>query len=245
MLCIHELEYYPEGELLVVAIRSRGEVMLPSGLADELDWDRTLQHHRGAATRLAGIDVYHEFDWRDFFLDERVQFRNGQCLARRILRDCPEGKTPALLLIDRDDIEEGARQTASHYVVVLNLPRYLELAEGDAAVSYLARALGTGITRIRGLQSLADAQPDELRALINLRLEASDIAAWAGADVTRLAALRAIVAEDSSPEADAAQAIAHPSRPRTSRCRGCDGDHQAIGAGCRPRDTHPVASGSH
>lgn len=179
-----------------------------SEFADELDWDRTLQHHRGAATRLAGIDVYHEFDWRDFFPDERAQFRNGQCLARRILRDCPEGKAPALLLTDRDDIEEGARQTASHYVVVLNLPRYLELAEGDAAVSYLARTLGTGITRLRDLRSLADAQPDELRALINLRLEASDIAAWADGDVTRLAALRAIVAEDTSPEADAAQAVA-------------------------------------
>jgi hypothetical protein len=183
-------------------------VALFSELVDELGWDRPLQHRKGAATRLAGIDVYHEFDWLGLFPDERAQFRNGQCLAHRIFADCPEGRTPALLLTDRDDIEEGARLTSSHYVVVLNLPRYLKLAEADAAVSYLARALGTGITRLRELQELADARPGELRALINLRLEVSDIAAWADGDAGRLAELRAIVAGSSSPEAGVSDAIA-------------------------------------
>jgi hypothetical protein len=102
-----------------------------------------------------------------------------------------------LLLTGRDDIQEGARLTSSHYVVVLNLPRYLMLAEADAAVSYLARALGTGITRLPELQELSHAWPDELRALINLHLEVSDIASWVEGDVDRLAELRAIVGENT------------------------------------------------
>jgi hypothetical protein len=180
---------------------------MSQGLAELLGWDRELKGRKGAATRLAGIDVYHDFDWLDLFRDERTQFRNGQCLARRVLADCPEGKAPALLLTDRDEVEEGARTTGSHYVVVLNLPRYLELAEADAAVSYLARALGPGITRVRELQELAAARPDELRALMNLKLEAGDIAAWAAGNETRLAELRAIVESETPPGTDVATAV--------------------------------------
>jgi hypothetical protein len=60
---------------------------------------------------------------------------------------------------------------------------------------------------VRELQELAAARPDELRALINLRLEASDIAAWAGDNEARLAELHAIIAASAPPAADVTAAV--------------------------------------
>jgi hypothetical protein len=168
-------------------------------LTDELDWDVELFLRRGGGVRLAGLRVYYEFKWLDVMPDRRMQFRNGQCLAERVREDCPEGKTPALLLTNREEVEEGARVTASFYVVVLNLPRYLEQAEANAAVSYLARTLGP-ITQVRKLQELADADPRNLRTLIQLNLEAEDIADWARGDPERLSVLHSISGELSDGE---------------------------------------------
>src|SRR4249919_1665571 len=91
----------------------------------DLAWDSPLKHRVGAATRLDSIDVYYDFDWNVYFSDGRAQFRNGQCLAQNIRARCPEGKTPALLLTDQDDADQGYRETPHHLVFVLNLPRYL------------------------------------------------------------------------------------------------------------------------
>jgi Domain of unknown function (DUF4263) len=174
-------------------------------LADELAWDVRLHYRRGGGVRLAGIHVYYEFRWVEYMPDRRMQFRNGQCLAERVLDDCPEGKLPALLLTNRDEVEEGARVTASFYVVVLNLPRYLEQAEANAAVSYLAGALGP-ITRARQLRELAAADEGELRALIQLRLDAGEIDAWARGSPERLAELRRL-ASRADPVAAAIEAV--------------------------------------
>jgi CheY-like chemotaxis protein len=163
-------------------------------LSEELDWDVKLFWRRGGRVRLAGIRVYYEFKWRDLMPNRRMQFRNGQCLAERVRADCPDGKIPALLLTARDEIEEGARITASFFVVVLNLPRYLEQAEANAAVSYLAKPLGP-ITQARRLQELAAADPKDLRALIQLNLGTADIADWARGDAERLSQLRSIAAQ--------------------------------------------------
>jgi hypothetical protein len=54
--------------------------------------DRPLRHRKGAMTRLIGIDVYRELA-RALFRTGEPGFRNGQCLAHRIVTDCPEGKT--------------------------------------------------------------------------------------------------------------------------------------------------------
>jgi hypothetical protein len=169
--------------------------MLPK-LTDELKWDVKLYSRRGGAVRLAGIRVYYEFRWRDFMPAGRMQFRNGQCLAERVLEDCPEGKIPALLLTDREEVEEGALVTASFYVVVLNLPRYLEQAEANAAVSYLANTLGP-ITQVKKLHELAAADQKDLRVLIQLNLTAQDIADWARGHPDRISELRSTSAEFS------------------------------------------------
>ncbi len=167
---------------------------MPPKLSDELDWKVPLHFRWGGRVRLAGIRVYYEFPWLDLMPDRRMQFRNGQCLAERVREECPKGRKPALLLTDRGDVEEGARVTASFYVVVLNLPRYLEQAEADAAVSYLASTLGP-ITQLQKLHELAAADPRDLRAVIQLNLQVEDIADWARGDPERISALREISAD--------------------------------------------------
>jgi hypothetical protein len=176
-----------------------------------LTWDRQLHRRRGGATRLAGIDVYYDFEWLRVFPDNRAQFRNGQCLAKRVKDDCPTGKTPALLLTDRDEIKERAVETDSHYVLILNLPRYLKVAEADAALSYLANAVGTGIARLGDLAELADEWTEEqLRAFLDLKLDADHIAEWATSDTGRMAQLREIAGVEPNGESstDVASVIA-------------------------------------
>ena len=127
-------------------------------MKNQLAWDAPLRYRRGAQQRLRGIDVYYDFTWRRHFPDQRAQFVNGQCLADQVLEDCPDDKRPALLLTDRDG-EEGARETEHAYVMVLNFPRYLENAEGNAARAYLAQRLGRGITRAKSFSELGDGTP--------------------------------------------------------------------------------------
>jgi len=163
-----------------------------------VDWDVPLQHRRGSPKRLGGLDIYHDFDWPDLFPDGRAQFKNGQCLARLVRDDCPEGKIPALLLTTRD-VEEGPIETDSHFVVVLNLPRYRATATPDAAASYYAHRLESGITGIARLHELA-AQPDVINAVVERQLDAEHIAAWASEHPDRMEELRGIAGVDSGRE---------------------------------------------
>lgn len=155
----------------------------------DLEWELPLRKRRGSPKRLAGLDVYYDFEWLDYFRDERAQFQNGMCLARQIRNACPRGKTPALLLTTRDDVEERPIETASSFFVVVNFPRYLAEATGDPAVSYWARGLGIG-----RLSEFADARPEEIRAFLELHLSSDRIAEWAASDGTRLESIRRIPA---------------------------------------------------
>jgi hypothetical protein len=47
-----------------------------------IEWDRPLAHRRGAGDRLAGLDVYYDFDWRTMFRHDRAVFPRGQSLAQ-------------------------------------------------------------------------------------------------------------------------------------------------------------------
>lgn len=156
-----------------------------------ISWDRPLHHRRGSPNRLDGIDIYYDFEWLEVFPDERAQFRNGKCMALLIREECPEGKTPALLLTTRDDIEEQTVETDSEYVVVLNLPRYLANATADAAASYYAHRMSSAITRMAQLHELA-AQPDVIRAVVEHQLDLEHIAEWASSRADRIEQLRRI-----------------------------------------------------
>lgn len=169
----------------------------------DLEWDVPLKRRQGGATHLDGIALYYEFEWRAVFPDERAQFKNGQCLAKFVRDSCPDDKTPALLLMDRDHVEEGARETDLHFVFVLNLPRYLR-ANADAALSYLASHLGSGVTRLSRLNELAAAaRPEVIRAVVGSQLNLEHIAEWASGNPERLEQLRGIAGAGDATRAEA------------------------------------------
>jgi hypothetical protein len=173
----------------------------------DLDWDVPLQYRKGSATRLCGIDVYHEFDWLDVFRDQRTQFRNGQCLAQFVQERCPSSKTPALLLTLRDGLRQGFYPTPKFLVFVVNLPEYRETA-GDAALSYLAGHLGVDLTDLDQLQELAaSADPDALRAFIESHIDIDHVRAWVSDNEERLQGLRGIVSASSGDPASLADTV--------------------------------------
>lgn len=67
-------------------------------MAGDLNWDVPLDHGKGAPSNMLGIDLFFDFDWIELVGHPRMQFPNGLCLARRVLRECPDDKEPALLL---------------------------------------------------------------------------------------------------------------------------------------------------
>jgi hypothetical protein len=177
----------------------------------DFDWPLPLRHREGAPFNLEGIDVFYDFDWDRYFSDGRMQFRNGKCLAVQALEGCPEGKTAALLLTDDGDAEERSFESESLFVLVINFPRYLELADANAAVSYLARGFGPGIANIGQFNELAGRTPEEIRAFFEQQLTAERIEEWAAGNAERLAALQRIAGNGGDapriPTVDAIDAI--------------------------------------
>lgn len=153
----------------------------------------------GSRTRLCGIDVFHEFRWRDEFRDERTQFRNGQCLARFVREKASPGKTPALLLTLRDGLRQGFRHTRNFSVFVVNLPEYTAAA-GDTALSYLAGHLGVDITDVEQLhQFAAGADPEAVRAFVEAHLDLEAVANWMAQAEGRRDELLRVVGSDGPP----------------------------------------------
>lgn len=161
-------------------------------LTEELGWEPPLRFKRGAPKRLRGIAVFYDFRWRDYFSDNRAQFQNGKRLADQVIKDCPSGLRPAVLLTERDDVEEGAISTDRYYVVVVNFPKYLESAEADAAAAYLAQRLGTGLTRAKRFSEVSEADPRELARWLGGRLDAEVLRRWAADNQERIDLLRAV-----------------------------------------------------
>jgi hypothetical protein len=50
---------------------------------------------------MLGIDLFFDLDWVEVVGHPQMQFPNGLCLARRVLRECPDDKESALLLTNR------------------------------------------------------------------------------------------------------------------------------------------------
>lgn len=163
----------------------------------DLEWDVPLFHRVGAEERLCGIDVFHEFRWRDVFPDERTQFKNGKSLATFVQAKCPPGKTPALLLTLRDGVRQCLHQTDRFSVFVVNLNEY-RAAEGDTAVSYLAAHLDVDITDIEQLKNVAEsADPELVRTFIESSLDIGHIADWALDNGERLRQLRELLTDET------------------------------------------------
>jgi Shedu protein SduA, C-terminal len=163
----------------------------------DFHWPISLRHKKGAPYNLDGIDVFYDFKWSEYFSDGRMQFRNGKCLARQVLGECPEGKTAALLLTCREEEKERSFESQFLFVMVINFPRYLKLADANAAVSYLAQSFGPGITNIGRFSELEARTPEEVQTLLEQQLTAERIGKWATGNPQRLADLRRIV--DTNP----------------------------------------------
>jgi hypothetical protein len=173
----------------------------------DLAWPSHLKHRPGAATRLDGIDVYYDFDWKTYFPDGRAQFRNGQCLAQNIRDKCPAGKTPALLLTDRDEADQGYEETPDHLVFVLNLPRYLA-TYADPSLAYLAHLLGDGVTRLGPLNEQSAERIEAGAAVIDAELDLERIAAWAANNLERKQQLAEIAGSEEGPSASPTDVLA-------------------------------------
>lgn len=171
----------------------------------DLEWPRPLHYRRGAPERLGGLDLYYDFAWGDHFRDGRAQFRHGQALAQFLRRTCPEGKSPAILLTEDQDAEEGFRDTPLHRVCVLHLPSY-RAAESDPFLAYLASKLGDGITQIGPLNPEVVDRAAVGAAIAASPIDIGQIAAWAGEDPERLQALRDIAGGEG--EADIGEVLA-------------------------------------
>ena len=166
----------------------------------EDEWGHPLFHRVGGPTRLCGIDVFHEFAWTEVFADNRSQFPNGQRLAERVCRDCPDGMEPTLLLTIRSEEPEQAHEIDGRYVVVINAHRYLDLAEPDAAVSYFAGHI-EAISRAAEQSHIADASADEVQQFLEAHLNLEALRTWAEADQTRLDKVREVFGSARLPDA--------------------------------------------
>src|SRR5713226_5410466 len=102
------------------------------------DWDPPLLHKKGGPARLLGVDIYHDFRWSDVVTHGMSQFAHGLRLAEVANANCKK-KTPALILTSKEKEFEGAFETDTHHFIVVCLPRYLDEAEPNEAIAYLAR----------------------------------------------------------------------------------------------------------
>jgi hypothetical protein len=160
----------------------------------DLDWEPALCYRRGAPTNLDDVHVFYDFDWLDVFPDNRAQFRNGKCLAQHVREECPEGKTPALLLTTQDRAEQSLTTDAFH-VVIVNIHKYLELADADAALSYFASRSGTGVAGFDQLRRLVTA-PEDVKAFLELKLTPELIRGWIQNNRGRAEAVRKVIGAD-------------------------------------------------
>lgn len=169
----------------------------------QLGWDRPLKFRRGARERLRGIELYYDLEWSEHFPDRRAQFRGGKNLADLVIRDCPDGKRPALLLTDRDDVQQGGRKTDHHHLVVINLPQYVASADDPGtAQAYLASLLGSGITLAKRFSELTEDEAEEAALWLDEHLDEAALLRWAGDNEERTELLRRVAAARPQGEDD-------------------------------------------
>ena len=105
----------PLMDTLEVPLRPRRKRRLPATRQHprtiNFEWPRKLHFRRGGKSRLRGIEVYYDFDWETVLGHDRSTFHNGKRLAELAQEDA-HGKTPALLLTTRKDVQEKRTRTS-------------------------------------------------------------------------------------------------------------------------------------
>ena len=156
-------------------------------------WDPALSQRPGSPTRLAGLQVYYDFDWPGLIGHDTAQFRNGQDLAESVIEACPDGRTPCLLLTIDDDADDGPLHTDDlNYVFVVRIHRYLKEAYAGAAGSYLMRQFGVNsISMVREVRK-AVADPRRQDEILELSADREGLTRWAERKAGRHAMLQEI-----------------------------------------------------
>jgi hypothetical protein len=193
------------------AVRETAGVDASRDKKQDFPWARALTYRQGAPSNLEGIDVFFDFNWEETIGHRQTQFKNGLCLARRVKKECPNGKRPALLLTETDQVKGESFESKTLFVVVVNISRYLVEANADASAAYFGDASGPGLTRMSQINAISRMSANEMKAFLDLKLTAEDVAEWASSNGTRISALREIVEpsreQDPLPVAEVIKAI--------------------------------------
>ena len=160
-----------------------------------IPWPEELHFRRGSPELLCEIEVYYDFDWFSQFRHNRSQFRHGKSLAQLARGSCPQGKTPALLLTRCDDAKEGAMQSGHYYILVVNIARYLDESEGDAATEYFSGKLQGNITSGRYVSDFPEPLDRAvIQTIIDNHLDLPAVARWVHGKSDRLEQLKNLLA---------------------------------------------------
>jgi hypothetical protein len=139
---------------------------------------------RGGASRLAGLRVYYDFNWTSVFGHDRATFPGGKSLAHLVLRECPKGKTAALLLTVEEEPSSLTMETPDEYVAILPIHDYLNNAGADPASTYYARRSRMPLTQIGSLAEVTFSG-SELDRFLDEHLTTELIARWIGRSSAR------------------------------------------------------------
>jgi hypothetical protein len=156
--------------------------------------------HRQGHKNLVGIHVYHDFPWREVFPSNMTHFRGGKSLARLVNRDCPAGKTPALLLTNKEDVIERGFVTETHYVLPVYIPRYLSQKHAEQADTYFAQ--GVAVTRPE-IQRALQSDPELAKEMVRSHLDIEEIKKWVAGNEENLKSLREITNVQATGESEA------------------------------------------
>lgn len=157
------------------------------------EWEPELSQKSGSPTRLAGLQVYYDFDWSNVIGHRMAQFRNGQDLARCVTEACPDEETACLLLTTREDVHDGPLHTDDkNYVFVVRIQRYLEEAHARAAGSYLMRQVGVDSINVVREVRKAVSNPHRQDEILEMSVDKESLSRWAGRKQGRYAMLREI-----------------------------------------------------
>ena len=166
-------------------------------------WPLDLHSFFGSPERLSGIRIYHDFLWEEVFDHRRKQFRNGQRLTELIRKECPKGKSPALLLTVRKDGIASPIRTDSEYIVVVKVHEYLREASADPACTFFARGAKGPITGISAIHDLV-VTPDVLDAFLSTHLDINALGRWARGKSQRLEQLADLAGTVTTSDAEPA-----------------------------------------
>lgn len=163
-----------------------------------IKWPLQLYQRVAGKQRLAGIEVYYDFDWEGIIGHNRGEFKRGRRLALLVQSKCPEGKCPALLLTTSLTAQEGRVETDTHFVAVVKIDQYLSSANADPATTYFATRLGTDIISSLGAQ-LIEIQADQINAIdqyLDDNLDHDALSRWMSRNINNLRILKSLAKDN-------------------------------------------------